>query len=237
MLVSFLLMMIAIVTATILPLNGQTTGNVPDSYTILAFPSKYVFLVVILVYLSILYWFYKQWQIVRNKQISISILQTFLFSLAMLLQIVWIYYWHQEMYITSGVFSIISALLLTVFYMLLPIKNTLSQRIPISLLLAWFVILVSFNFAVILTYNYWEDFIFSTPLWTVILLTFIAAVALHIRFHHHDPYFPLLFIWFYLGIAIHNNFDELLVSTAALFLSGALIAAMLFLRKKVKPNK
>lgn len=237
MVVSFLLMMITITSAAILPFNGQTAGNVPDSYTILAFPSKYVFLIVILVYLSILYWFYKQWQIVRNKQITISILQSFLFTLSMLLQIVWIYYWHQEMFITSGIFAIISALLLTVFYMLLPIKNTFPERIPISLLLAWFVILVLFNLAVILTYNYWDDFILSTPLWTVILLTFIAAVALHIRFHHHDPYFPLLFIWFYLGIAIHNNFDELLVSTTAVFLSGALIAAMLFLRKKVKTIK
>lgn len=232
MVVSFLCMMIASISAAILPFNGQTTVNIPNSYTILVLPAKYVFFALFIVYLLILYWFYKQWQIVRKDTFTISIIQTVLFTTSMLLQIIWLYYWHEKHFIASCIFLIISTLLLTVFYLLMPTKNTLSSRVPISIYLAWLINLVIFNIAVILVSNRWDDFILSPPLWAVILLTGATAVALHIRYHHHDPYFSILFIWIFIGIIIQNNFEELLVSTAALFLSGVLLAGIIFMRKR-----
>lgn len=232
MVISFLLMLIASVSAAILPFNGQTTGNISDSYTILAFPAKYVFFVLFLVYLLILYWFYKQWQIVRKDIFKITFIQTLLFTLSMIFQIIWIYYWHQQQFITSCIIAIIAALLLAVFYFLMPTQNTFSTRIPISIYLAWLINLIIFNIAIIFVSNRYDDFLLSPPLWTVIFLTGATAVALHIRYHHHDPYFPILFVWINIGIAIENNFEELLVTTAAIFLSGVLVAGILFMRKR-----
>lgn len=232
MTISFLAMMIVSVSAAILPFNGQTTVDVANSYTILAYPSDYVFYVVALIYLSILYWIYKQWQMFAKKQFAITHVQSFLFTISMVLSIVWIYYWQNSQFIIACMILVFSTLALAGMYLLLPEKNTMTTRLPISLYLAWLVLLVMFNLAILLVAARWDGFGLSQPLWAVILLTVFVAIALHIRFHHYDPYFPILFIWFYLGIAVQNNFEELLVTTAALFLSGVLLAGILFMRKK-----
>lgn len=218
--------------AAIVPINGQTTGNISDSYTILVFPAKYVFYAVTIIYISILYWLYKLWQMVRKQVITISKIQTVLFSVSMILQIVSLYYWHQQSFILSCVILILATILFAVFYLLMPATNTCSSRLPISFYLAWLTLVIMLHIAIILVHSHWDGFGISQPLWAVILLTLFMAIALHIRFHHYDPYFPILFIWFFIGIAIANNFEELLVSTAALFLSGVLIAGILFMVKK-----
>lgn len=234
MFISYLCMMIFSVSATIFPFNGHTTTSVADSYTILAFPSKYVFYVVALIYISILYWFYKQWQLVRKQNMTFTFAQTALFTIGMLFQMAWIYYWFDESFIISCVLIVLSALCITAFYLLMPTKNTWAARIPISLFLSWLMIVVMLNIAIILVYYRWDGFGLSQSLWSVILLTGFVAIVMHIRFHHYDPYFPLLFIWVYVGIAVHNNFEELLVTTAALFLSGVFVTGIIFMRKKEK---
>lgn len=237
MVISFLCMMIASITAAVLPINGQTTGNVSNSYAILAFPSKYVFFAVILIYISILHWFYNQWQMVRKHNFTITLFQTILFVSSMIFQILWIYFWLQEQFIASSVVLFISTLLFGIYYLLMPVDNTFTGRLPISFYLAWLILLFMINIAMMFVYYHWlgVGFGLSQPLWAVILLTFVMAIALHIRFHHYDPYFPVLFIWFFIGIAIANNFEELLVSTSAVFLSGVLVAGILFISKK-KPS-
>lgn len=232
MTVSFLLVMLISIFAAILPINGQTTGNVSDSYTILAFPSKYVFYAIILIYISILYWLCKQWQMVRKQTVAISTIQSILFSLSMLLQIISLYYWHEQNFVASAIILIIATLFFALFYFFMPVKNNWSNRLSISFYLAWLILLVLLIVAVTLVDFHWNGFGLSEQLRLVILLTFFMAIALHIRFHHYDPYFPILFIWFFIGIAVENNFDELLVSTAAIFLSGVLLAGILFMSKK-----
>lgn len=232
MTISFLAMMIVSVSAAILPFNGQTTVDVANSYTILAYPSNYVFYVVALIYLSILYWIYKQWQMFAKKQLVISRLQSALFTISMILSIIWIYYWLERHFIFACALLILSTIAMAGTYLLLPEKNKLSVRLPISLYLGWLVLLIMLNLAILLVAARWDGFGLSQPLWAVILLTLFGAIALHIRFHHYDPYFPILFMWFFIGIAVQNNFEELLVTTASLFLSGVLIAGILFMRKK-----
>ena len=76
----------------------------------------------------------------------------------------------------------------------------------------------------------------SDPLWAVIMLTFGTAVALHLRFHYDDILFPIIYIWAFIGIAFKNGFEELLVTTAALFLSGVLVVGIIFIKKQ-KPSE
>jgi hypothetical protein len=44
----------------------------------------------------------------------------------------------------------------------------------------------------------------------------------------------LVFIWAFVGIAVRNGFDELLVSTAALFLSAVMLAGIIFMKKSMR---
>ena len=87
------------------------------------------------------------------------------------------------------------------------------------------------NTSFTLTAYEWNGFGLSNPLWAVILLTIGTGIALYIRYHHFDIAYPSVFIWAYLGIALHNGFDELLVTTAALFLCGVLLVGILFIKK------
>lgn len=76
----------------------------------------------------------------------------------------------------------------------------------------------------------------SDQLWTVIMLTFATALALHIRFHHMDIPFALVFIWAFIGIAIKHGTDEMLVTTASLFLSGVILTGILLIKKRTLIN-
>ncbi len=88
------------------------------------------------------------------------------------------------------------------------------------------------NTSFTLTSYEWNGFGLSNPLWAVILLTIGVVIALHIRYHHFDIVYPSVFIWAFVGIAFHNHLDELLVTTAALFLCGVLVVGILFVKKK-----
>lgn len=237
MALSFLLMLIASIVANIIPINGQTLSDVSDRYRVLVLPSKYVYLILVILYISILYWIYKQWQSYRSNSLKISQLQAISFTLSMLFHIVWLYFWDKEDFILSLIALVISAALLAIVYFTLPNDNSWTARLPISLFFSWVTITVMWNVAIIIVYYHWDSWGLSQPLLAVILLTAFVAIALHLRFHHYDPIFPFVYIWVYVGIAFHNNFEELLVTTAALFLSGAMFVGILFMHKKIKPKR
>ncbi|GEK34660.1 tryptophan-rich sensory protein [Kurthia sibirica] len=229
--ISFTIMLFASLFANILPNNGHTLSGISDRYTILVFPSKYVYIILVVIYMSILYWIYKQWQMVRSNSLKITQLQAISFTLSMVFHIIWIYYWHQESFIISLIALLLSAGFLAIMYLTMPVSNTWQNRLPISLLLSWVIVTIMLNIAIIIVYYSWSGMGLSQPLWAVILLTVFVAVALHLRFHHHDPAVPFVLIWAYIGVAFHNNFEELLVTTAALFLSGVLAVGIIFMRK------
>ena len=110
-------------------------------------------------------------------------------------------------------------------------SNKLTDRVPLSIYFAWTTFLFMTNLSFTLTSYEWNGFGLSNPLWAVILLTMGTAITLHIRFHYLDIVYPSVFIWAYIGIALHNGFDELLVTTAALFLCGVLLVGIFFIKK------
>lgn len=77
----------------------------------------------------------------------------------------------------------------------------------------------------------WSGFGISNALWAVIVMTVGTAIALHLRYHHFDVAYPIVFVWCYIGIAVQNGFDELLVTTAALFLAGVMIVGVFLIKR------
>lgn len=234
--IAYIAMVTVNLTANILPLNGQTTGEISDSYTVLFTPARYVFTIWGFIYIILAYWIYKHW---NNHQIknSISIEQTLLFTASSLLNILWIFLWHFNYFqLTIVVMLLLLTCLALLYFSYSNDEQKWSKRIPISIYFAWICVATITNISFVLTSNHWNGLGLSNPLWAVIMLTLGTAIALHIRFHHYDIYFPIVFIWAYIGIAIKNGFEELLVTTAALFLSGVLLAGILFIKKQ-KPAK
>lgn len=218
--------------ANILPLNGQTTGEISNRLPVLFTPAGYVFSIWSLIYLLLIFWVIGLWRNRFNKD-ALYERRSLLFIISCVFNIAWIFLWHYEYFLLTVVVMISLLLTLIILYRTYPVHdNRLSSRLPISIYLGWISVATIANISYVLTVYEWSGWGLSDPLWAVIMMTIGAALALHIRFHHFDIAYPAVFIWAFIGIAVRNGFEELLVMTAALFLSAVLLVGIIFIRKK-----
>ncbi|MGM9968119.1 MULTISPECIES: tryptophan-rich sensory protein [unclassified Rummeliibacillus] len=232
----YLAMVTFSIAANIIPLNGHTTSEISNSYTVLFSPAGYVNIIRVFIYIILTYWIYLLWKN-RRTEYHITFMQTVYFVTSSVLNILWIYLWHYEYFTWSVIIIILMLLSLIGLYFTYPVWNrSWVGRLPISIYLAWESIVTFMNIAFLFTHNHWSFLDLSEPLWAVIMLTFGAAIALHVRFHYEDILFPIIYIWTFIGIAFKNGFEELLVTTAALFLSGVLVVGIIFIKKQ-KPSE
>lgn len=215
--------------ANTLPLNSQTTGAISNRLSVLFTPAGYVFSIWPVIYLLLTVWAAAYWKrSAGGSPPSYTI--TLLFTLSALMNIGWLLAWHYEFFLLS-LFAMTGYLLalLGLYFQYDPHDKF---RIPISVNTAWIAVALIANVAYVLTFFNWDGWGISDGLWTVIMLTFASALALHFRYHYDDIWFPSVFIWAFIGIAVENGLAELLVSTASLFLSGVILAGILFIRKR-----
>ncbi|MCP1145986.1 hypothetical protein [Lysinibacillus endophyticus] len=217
--------------AYLLNFNGKSTIDIINRLPLLFAPANYVYYLWLIVFIFLFLWANKYWSL-RNTEKSITNLQTIFISCIMLLQIINLICWHYEYFLQSLILFFIQLLLMFALYLTYPLKNEMLRiRIPVAIYFGWSTYLFILQFCYILVYYGWEGFGLSNALWAVIVMTVGTAIALHLCYHYYDIIFPIIFIWCYIGIVIANGFDELLVSTAALFLSGVMIAGIFFMKK------
>ena len=231
MTITFIVSIILTFSSYFIKINGQSSLEISNRFPVMFAPINISYMIWILIYILLAYW------LVMNFQ-KTSIKQTVLFSNVCILQALSILFWHYELFIVFICCSVILVLYLFLLYSTYPYtNNTLSGRLPISLYFAWSTFIMMTNASFTLTSYGWHCFRLSNPLCSVILLSISVAIALHIRYHYYDIVYPSVFIWAFIGIALHNHLDELLVTTAALFLCGVLIVGILFVKKKAAYRK
>lgn len=232
-LLAFIALFIASLSAYALPLNNHTALELAYSYKILMFPALYVYWLFPGALMLLAYWVFAQWK-KRHTTSALTLTQAILFAISIIVFIVWINLWHYEQFILALAALALTALCLFILYLTYPAtENKMNGRLPISIAFAAIAFLAFLNIGFVFISNNLIDFGLSRQLWAVVLLTCAAALALAIRFHRYDAAFPAVFIWFLLGVAVANEFNELLVTTAALFLSGVLIVGIVFIRKRL----
>jgi len=223
--------------ANMLPLNGQTTGEISNRLPVLFTPAGYVFSIWTLIYVLLIIWVIGLWR-TRNNGDTLFEKRSLLFIISNIFNISWIFLWHYELFALTVVAMIGLLITLLLLYRTYQVQdNKISSRLPISIYLGWISVATISNISYVLTVYQWSGWGLSDPLWAVIMMTVGTALALHIRFHHFDIAYPFVFIWAFIGIAVHNGFEELLVMTAALFLSAVLFAGILFIKKRPSADK
>ncbi|MHA6260268.1 tryptophan-rich sensory protein [Sporosarcina sp. CAU 1771] len=236
-LITFALIAMIVVngSANIVPLNGYTTLEIANKLPILLMPANYVFLIWFFIYLFLTFWIVGFWKQYHREPSRLIKRRTALFFASSLFHIAWIFLWHYG-FITWSILAMIGLLItLAALYFSYPkIENRLFQRIPIALFFGWAMILFILNIIYASTFYEWSRFGLSEPLWTVIYLTIATATALHFMYHHRDVVLNLVFMWTFVGIAVKNGFDELFVSSAALFLTVVLLVYLIFMKKEPK---
>lgn len=218
--------------ANILPLNGQTTGDISNRLPVLFTPAGYVFSIWSVIYILLAIWIIGFW--IRYKKGEVPTVKiTLFFTLSAVFNIVWLFLWHYEFFAWSVV--VIFAYLVSLIALYLQYKNSerkFTERLPISINMGWLSVAAITNVSFALTYYNWSGWGLSDQLWAVIMLTVATALALHIRFHYSDIPYALVFIWAFVGIAVKHGTNELLVTTASLFLSGVILTGVLLIKKR-----
>lgn len=240
----FAIMVIALISvitinalANILPLNNQTTGEISNRLPVLFTPAGYVFSIWSVIYVLLIVWLVGMWK-KRQQDEVIYTKRSTLFIISCVLNIAWIYLWHYEKFLFTVIVMIGLLITLVLLYRTFPDSdNSIKSRLPISVYLGWISVATIANISYVLTYYEWNGWGLSDPLWAVIMMTIGTALALHIRYHHFDIAYVFVFIWAFIGIAVRNGLEELLVSTAALFLSAVMLAGIIFMKKAKSHSK
>lgn len=214
-----------------LQLNGVSTIDIINRLPVLFAPSNYVFIIWIILYILLLIWVFKLFKSQRLNE-AVTSTQTYLFVAIVIFQLISILSWHYEQFLASVILIALQFVLLFLLYLTYPLNGkSIQYRFPIAAYLSWTFFLLILSICYVLVHIQWNGFGLSNALWCVLAMTIGTAVIMHLRYHHYDLVSPVVFIWCYVGIAIDNGFDELLVATAALFLSGVMVVGMLFMKK------
>lgn len=233
MTIAFLAIVTVNALANILPINGQTTGEISNRLPVLFTPAGYVFSIWGVIYILLAFWIVGFWiRFKKNKELP-SIAISFYFILSAVANITWLLLWHYEFFVWSIAAMLVYLVSLILLYLQYKNnQNKITERLPISVNMGWISVATIANISYVLTYYNWSGWGLSNELWAVIMLTVATALALHIRFHHSDIPFATVFVWAFFGIAIKHGLDEMLVTTASLFLSGVIVTGILLIKKK-----
>ncbi|ANU11717.1 hypothetical protein A1A1_10656 [Planococcus antarcticus DSM 14505] len=235
MTIAFIAVVVMNTLANTLPINGQTTGEISNRLLVLFTPAGYVFSIWSIIYLLLAVWIIAFWMRLRKGEIPSSKIALF-FILSCVFNISWLLLWHYEFFAWSIVAMLGYLVALIALYLQYGnSERTFTERLPISVNMGWISVATIANISFVLTYYNWSGWGLSDQLWTVIMLTVATALALHIRFHHADIPFALVFIWAFIGIAVKHGTDEMLVTTASLFLSGVILTGILLIKKRTSP--
>ena len=231
LILSFIATITVHILANTLPINGQTTESILNRLPIFFTPAHYVFFIWIIIYILLACWI---WNSIKEywatRQLPLK--RVLLFAVTSIFQIAWILFWHFELFNYSIV--MLFALLGTLFllYISYPTQQqNWMSRLPISIYIGWIFIETFINLDYLLTYYEFGGLGMTKSLWTVIILTIATAIALHFRYHYEDRVIVVTFIWSFIGLAVRHLLNELLISTASIFLSCVLVVGILFIKK------
>lgn len=242
--VRLITILLTIVVATVftfnafwLQLNGVTTIDIINRLPVLFAPSNYVFIFWIILYILLFIWVIRLFKL-KRLDLGVSTAQTLLFVTIVVFQVTSILSWHYEQFIVSLILTGLQLVSLFLLYLTYPLNGkSIQNRYAIAAYLSWTLFLLIFSICYVLVHIQWNGFGLSNALWCVLAMTIGTAIIMHLRYHHFDLVSPIVFIWCYIGIAVANGFDELLVATAALFLSGVMVVGMLFMKKNPVSSK
>ncbi len=225
---SFVAMIVVNALANALPINDMTTGEVSDLYPNLFTPAGITFSIWSVIYILLAGFIIHSWRYIDLDKVT-RLLPAFCVSCA--LNISWILVWHNLLPAVSVVIMLM--LLLTLVVLFLRIQrgiprtklNILFIVAPFSVYLAWICVATIANVSAWLS-SMPGDVLSSTPqMWTVIMMSVAAVIAIWIFLKYQSPEFTAVVFWALLGIFLRWRGSEYdLVQTGSIMLMVALLA-------------
>jgi hypothetical protein len=208
--------------AVTLPLNGNTTAELSDRFQVLVTPANYVFSIWSIIYILLgAFTLYQALPRMRSDPDLRAI--GYLPVLTGLLNTLWIFLWHYEVF--AATVPVMVALLVTLAVIHGRLRGVRAAGgakrwlivLPFSVYLGWITVATIANISQML---YWAGFRggpLSEDAWAVIVLAVGVAIAAIMLVREADWAYGLVIVWAYVGIAAKQT------ATAAVW--GALIGA------------
>ncbi|MEH7883940.1 tryptophan-rich sensory protein [Bacillus sp. JJ1609] len=222
------------VLANILPINGQTTGEISNKLEVLFTPAGYVFGIWGLIYFLLFIWTFMQFPASR-RDLPIYKKATPLYVLSSVLNISWILLWHYEYFLLTVM--VMLGLLLTLIALYHTIKKeqpSFWEIVPFSVYLGWISVAIIANISYYLKSIGWDGLGISDIVWTIIMLIVAAILATAFLRKNEDPIYPLVFIWALVGIGVKNAESHHSVSYFAYSLAAVILIVIMINKPIIK---
>ncbi len=196
--------------ASILPINGQNTGQISDSFKVYFVPAGYVFSIWGIIYIGMItYTIYQA--LPSRRQDSDMRASGWWYALGGFANGAWILAWHYLQFpLSVAIMALLLVSLIMVYLALRPsfATATTSQKwlvhYPVSLYLGWITVASVANITVLLEWANWDGFGLSDLAWMGIVLGAVALIAGLMNWRQRDLPFSLVLLWALAGIALKH---------------------------------
>ncbi len=230
--------------ATLIPLGGQATGVISDSFHVYVIPAGYVFAIWGLIYT--LLGVFTVWQVLpRNRTDETARALGWLPALSGLLNSVWIVLFQYRVFVLAV--PVIVALLVTliaIHFRLWDRRETLTGgrywavRAPWSVYLGWITVATIANIAQTLSSLGFDGFGIEPTLIAAMVLVVGIAIASRFVVRFGDAAYGWVIVWAYVGVAVKESAHLLVAGTALVggLVVAALVVAALAGRRSAGPR-
>lgn len=206
---TYVLMIGTNVLANVLPINGQTTGEVSAKYGNLFAPAGFTFsiwsVIYVLLGLHVLYqlgFFHKK---LKPSTARLLTQVGIYFSISSILNTLWILAWHYERLFLSVILMVGLLLCLIKINKLtaeasLSLKESFFIKLPFSIYFGWITVATIANITAFLVSIGWDGFGLSDVTWTILILIIGTVISVGTMLRLHNPAYGLAIVWAYFGI-------------------------------------
>lgn len=215
--VTFVIMIVVNALANILPINGQTTGEVSDLYPNLFAPAGITFAIWGLIYLLLaaftlyLLGFFQDYSDTLKADMLNKV--GIVFSISSVANAAWIFSWHYNRIPLSMVLMlVILDCLIFINYLVKNEKLTSKEkffiRLPFSVYFGWITVATIANATTLLVSIGWDGFGIPEPTWAVIIIIVGMLIGTLTMIINKDIAYGLVLLWAYAGIYIKHTSES-----------------------------
>ena len=224
-------------------IGGKTTAEVSNKYPTLITPAGYVFAIWGIIYILLgVFLMYQALPSQKDKPFQKQV--SVLFILTSVFNIVWLFFWQNELLpISVAVIIAFLATLIAIYLRLnigksnVGLKEKLCVHVPFSVYLGWVTIATIANISITLVSVGWAGFGLSLQTWAILVLAVALILDLAVVATRRDIAYSLVFIWALAGISVNQSTNSTIVLTceiaiAVIVAALAISVALSHLRKK-----
>ena len=207
-LLSVILALTINVLASVLPLNGQNTGEISDRFQVYFVPAGYVFAIWGIIYIGWIAFTIFQFRPSQKESPRLRRLG-YLFALSGIFNSAWLFTWHYNIF-GLGVLVMLSLLgLLIASYLRLDVNRSSASRaewwsvdLPFSVYLGWITVATVANVSDWLYLIGWNGFGIAALTWAVIMIAVASVLGLLMALTRRDAGYLFVLVWSFVGIAL-----------------------------------